>query len=151
MKNIFIISRKIDETMELLLPALQNVIRETPSISKNGSIASILYDNMDLRIYIGNGNKFKNEFPYMNKITFVIHTEIDKYEEMNTDDVIMVSEILRETSSKLSILFNNVCPRNSSTFDVLHDIERLYKMKVGDDSDLPVFKIIEDYVNYIIK
>ena len=151
MKNIFIISRKIDETMELLLPALQNVIRETPSISANGSITSILYDNMDLRIYIGNGNKFKNEFPYMNKITFVIHTETDKYEEMNTDDVIMISEILRETSSKLSILFNNVCPRNSSTFDVLYDIERLYKMKVGDDSDLPVFKIIEDYVNYIIK
>ena len=151
MKNIFIISRKIDETMELLLPALQNVIRETPSISENGSIASILYDNMDLRIYIGNGNKFKNEFPYMNKITFVIHTETDKYEEMNTDDVIMISEILRETSSKLSILFNNVCPCNGSTFDVLHDIERLYKMKVGDDSDLPVFKVIEDYVNYIIK
>ena len=151
MKNIFIISRKIDETMELLLPALQNVIRETPSISANGSIASILYDNMDFRIYIGNGNKFKNEFPYMNKITFVIHTETDKYEEMNTDDVIMISEILRETSSKLSILFNNRCPRNSSTFDVLHDIERLYKMKVGNDIDLPVFKVIEDYVNYIIK
>ena len=151
MKNIFIISRKIDETMELLLPALQNVIRETPSISSNGSIASILYDNMDFRIYIGNGNKFKNEFTYMNKITFVIYTETDKYEEMNTDDVIMISEILRETSSKLSILFNDRCPHNGSTFDILHDIERLYKMKVGDDSDLPVFKVIEDYVNYIIK